>query len=294
MFNRFTSNSGSRPQRSEAEIHIWRVPLPHSVTNLRPPPRPGLTPSLLVPTWTGACLPTAAHLGMATTTERLFNRLNLWLDPAEQGRRDRFHFTQDRLRFVLCRGALRCVLAYYLGYHPSEVKLRAAPNGKPQLAGDAPPFRFNLSHTDGLCLIIVTRSLEVGIDVERIRPAVGAPELGPLVFSPREAARAARLSSGCREEHLLRTWVIKEAYLKATGTGLRTDPASLEAAELPALEFEPAPGFVAAAVALSVSSAECRLQWRDLFSPAQVNAPAEATETVHADAPGADLTLLAA
>jgi hypothetical protein len=51
-----------------------------------------------------------------------------------------------------------------------------------------------------------------------------------VALSSRERARHDRLPPRVRGEHLARTWVRKEAVLKALGTGLVTDPRTIELA----------------------------------------------------------------
>ena len=47
--------------------------------------------------------------------------------------------------------------------------LRANPYGRPEIQVEqgVPPLRFNLSHTTGLVTCAVTRSADVGVDVEQ-------------------------------------------------------------------------------------------------------------------------------
>lgn len=48
-------------------------------------------------------------------------------------------------------------------------ELARAPGGKPFFPA-FPQYRFNLTHTDGLCLCALSEA-EVGVDAERVRPA---------------------------------------------------------------------------------------------------------------------------
>jgi len=58
------------------------------------------------------------------------------LSPADWLRAKRFHFEEDRERFIAGRGVQRQVLAQYLGLEASEVEFTAGPHGKPEFVDD--------------------------------------------------------------------------------------------------------------------------------------------------------------
>jgi 4'-phosphopantetheinyl transferase len=129
-----------------------------------------------------------------------------------------FRFPRDRRRFVAARGLLPVLLARYLGAAPAAVAIRRDPGGKPRLDEPA-DLRFTVSHSDDLALYAVAWRREVGIDVERIQPALDWARLADRFFSAPE--RAALAAAGAHAATTFtRIWVGKEAYLKATGMGL--------------------------------------------------------------------------
>jgi 4'-phosphopantetheinyl transferase len=149
------------------------------------------------------------------------------LSEDERERAERLALPEDRRRFVAGRAVLRAILADALDLPPPQDGSPAgaglvfgyAAAGKPYLVDDR-QLRFNLSHSGAFCVIAVTRSGDVGIDVERLRP-VGDPQgIARRAFT--EAERAALL--GCppadREALFYRIWTRKEALLKAMGLGL--------------------------------------------------------------------------
>jgi 4'-phosphopantetheinyl transferase len=148
-----------------------------------------------------------------------------WMDslaPDEQARAARFYFERDRRRFVVGRAVLRSILGRYLGIGPSRLAFSYGPHGKPMLAGccgDA-ALRFNLSHSHGLALVAVTRSSEVGVDLERIRPLADMQQIAERCFSSQESAMLQSLPSDRRSEGFFSCWTRKEAFLKALGDGL--------------------------------------------------------------------------
>lgn len=145
----------------------------------------------------------------------------LWpcLDHEEQGRAARFYFEADRTRFIASRATLRHILGQYLGQEPERVRLGYAAEGKPHLL-DQRDLHFNLSHAGSLLLVAVSRSRQVGVDVERVPSEALVAEVSERVFSPPELAALGQLLGPARCERFAEFWTRKEAYIKARGTGL--------------------------------------------------------------------------
>ena len=149
-------------------------------------------------------------------------QLTLALSPDERERAGRFHFERDRRRFTVGRGFLRTLLAHYLGRSAAAVEFRYGPRGKPELAGGdtGSGLRFNLSHSGGRVLCALTRELDVGADLELIRPLHNLDGLAATVFSARELAALHALPAPLRQAAFYRCWTRKEAFIKALGDGL--------------------------------------------------------------------------
>jgi 4'-phosphopantetheinyl transferase len=144
------------------------------------------------------------------------------LSPEERARASRLKQDLDRAVQVRTRAVLRQVLARYLGIGSGEVAIGAGPHGKPEVVDpDRPRWpHFNVSHSGSVALIAVSRSQEVGVDVERLRD-VPWREVAHAFFSPAEVAAVARTAPDSRRAAFFDCWVRKEAYLKGLGTGLR-------------------------------------------------------------------------
>lgn len=147
------------------------------------------------------------------------------LTEAERGRAARYRAPTDARRFSAARGWLRQVLGAALDVDPGAVALSQGP-GKPHLA-DAGGPRFNLSHAGELALIAVAEQ-EVGVDVEPVAEAGRWADVVDLACSAGEAAALRRLPPEEQSAAFLRAWTAKEAYLKATGTGLVVRPGGVE------------------------------------------------------------------
>jgi 4'-phosphopantetheinyl transferase len=144
------------------------------------------------------------------------------LSDDEKAKAGRFVFGKDQRRFVTAHGALRLILGEYTGVGPSELSFAQGENGKPYL-GSSPgggDVFFNLSHSGDYTLIAVTKGLRVGVDIEGIRSNVEYLEMSRKFFSPSECAWLDRQPVSKQVVAFFRLWVVKEAFLKATGAGL--------------------------------------------------------------------------
>lgn len=152
--------------------------------------------------------------------------------PAEWARAQRFRMPLHRMRYLMARRALRCVLGARLALDPSQVALADGPHGKPRLAQGAPPY-FNLSHHEALCVIATCELAEVGVDVERVTGKPNVEELAEVSMTAAERDALVRLDAARREQAFLVAWTRKEACLKAIGCGMRIDPVRLHAGIAP-------------------------------------------------------------
>lgn len=113
----------------------------------------------------------------------------------------------------------RSVLAQYAGVPLAELTLTVDVHGKPRLAPPSSPG-FNLSHCGDVVLLAIGRGVELGVDVEVLRPRPRALQLAQRYFTADEAAALAALPEDERQQAFYRLWTAKEAVLKALGRGL--------------------------------------------------------------------------
>jgi 4'-phosphopantetheinyl transferase len=138
----------------------------------------------------------------------------------EAARAARFINDTLRRRYLRSHGALRAVLARYTA---AQLDFALGPHGKPYLPA-VPELRFNLSHSHERALIGVTLGVEIGVDIERLRPMSDCLALAERFFPPSEAAEfaavCATMPAPDRERDFFRRWTRIEAILKARGVGL--------------------------------------------------------------------------
>ncbi|HEV7402758.1 MAG TPA: 4'-phosphopantetheinyl transferase superfamily protein [Chthoniobacteraceae bacterium] len=168
------------------------------------------------------------------------------LSPEEWVRAGRFHFERDRRRFIAAHGLLRIILAKYTGIAAHDLRFGAGPHGKPLLEPNFTGLQFNLSHSDELMLLAVTRSREVGVDLEFMRENVPFESLAAHYFPPTDAWHIRTSPPAERAGLFYETWTITEARLKAAGTGF-AEPATVVQPDRWSLRtLTPASGYAAA------------------------------------------------
>jgi 4'-phosphopantetheinyl transferase len=149
---------------------------------------------------------------------------SLWtlLSADERERAQRFHFREDRDRYVTARGALRDILSRYLENSPREIRFIYSEYGKPMLDDEVGGARltFNLSHSRELALYAVAESRAVGVDVEFVREDCAGIDIAERFFSSEECSALRALAREQRTAAFFNCWTRKEAYIKARGLGL--------------------------------------------------------------------------
>ena len=150
------------------------------------------------------------------------DNFQMTLDDDERSKARRFYFSRDRERFIVARGILRSLLAGYLGRVPNSISFTYGSHGKPALASEsgADAIRFNLSHSHGTALYALTRSREIGVDLEFIRCDLKAEQIAGQFFSHSEIVALRALPPSVRDYGFFLCWTRKEAYIKARGEGL--------------------------------------------------------------------------
>lgn len=153
-----------------------------------------------------------------------------FLTAEEEDRAERFRFAEDRDRFVARRWLVRLVLAEYLERSdPAEIRLGSDDQGRPELVPQtAPAIHFNLSATDELVAVGVSRHGEIGVDVERVREVSDAGDIVERHFTANERSGFRDAGAGDRASLFVDLWTRKEALLKARGSGLTVPLDSVE------------------------------------------------------------------
>jgi 4'-phosphopantetheinyl transferase len=179
--------------------------------------------------------------------------LHGYLSTEERDRAHRYHRERDSSHYIAARGWLRLLLGSYVGSDPRALVFVQDEHGKPRLEGvTGEGLRFNVSHAGSTAVYAVARGREVGVDVERVCGDVPAGVVHRF-FSETEREALAALPAHQRLRGFFECWTRKEAYVKATGVGMRgLAQADTAAAGWSLYTIDVGPGYVAA---LAVSGA---------------------------------------
>ena len=158
------------------------------------------------------------------------------LAPDELARASRFVFQRDQRRYIVARATLRSLLAAYTGESAAEIQFGYGSHGKPYLRGTQEGERvvFNISHSSDLALFVVSRGMEIGVDVEYIATDIEVEEIANSFFSEQETSVIRSLPAPRRCELFFRLWTRKEAFVKARGQGLSIPIREFDFSRIPA------------------------------------------------------------
>jgi len=150
------------------------------------------------------------------------DKLMGWLSEDERTRMRRFHAPHHRHAYLVSHALVRGALARELACDPSSLVFETNAFGKPELVQPASAQRleFNLSHTDGLCVVALSWQSKLGCDVEQLNRSGLEVEIARRFFTPEESDEIATHPSERQILRLLSYWTLKEAYIKAEGKGL--------------------------------------------------------------------------
>ena len=169
------------------------------------------------------------HVDLTPHEEREAHALT-WLDDEERSRWRRYKYERPKREFALCRAALRSILCCRLGCGNERLAFGASEYGKPfaLVDGIAAPVSFNVSHSGKHGLVALAPRGRLGVDVEERVDRLDLDGISEFVFGPDEQADFAA-THGREKFHLFFTlWTLKEALIKALGTGFSLDPSRFE------------------------------------------------------------------
>ncbi len=134
------------------------------------------------------------------------------LNNDEQQKANSFINHHDKARFVQTRIALKQLIANHLQQDEKTINFDYNKFGKPFLTDN--PLYCNVSHSHDTALITIAKNYHVGIDIEVASKVDNLQsELKNLVYAQND---------DMQQLSFAQTWVIKEAIVKAIGTGLQT------------------------------------------------------------------------
>jgi 4'-phosphopantetheinyl transferase len=149
-------------------------------------------------------------------------------------------------KFIVARGILRDLLSGFTGTPPHKLRFQYGDAGKPALADH--DINFNVSHSADLGLFAFAPDRPVGVDVENERPVRRLLDVAQRFMTEEEVRSLAATPPEDRDATFLRSWVTREARLKAQGKGVWSGP-ERPGQNLTHKLFSPRPGYIAAVAA---------------------------------------------
>ncbi|MYJ86093.1 MAG: 4'-phosphopantetheinyl transferase superfamily protein [Rhodobacteraceae bacterium] len=154
----------------------------------------------------------------------------IWLDQKEKERLQRYRYGRTRRQYCLCRSAMRHLLCCFLNSRNEKLSFDTNNYGKPIPLIDGKPASasVNLSHSGNHGLVGIAPGGQLGIDLEVPVPLENLEGIGQMVFTGEEQSELASASGMEKINLFYRLWTLKEALIKALGTGFSLNPNQFE------------------------------------------------------------------
>jgi 4'-phosphopantetheinyl transferase len=138
------------------------------------------------------------------------------MSPSERERAQKF--VRGKESYIASRWLLRKVLARYAGVAPEAVEFLRGDKGKPYLPQRE--IHFSLSHSGHWALLAVSKVELIGVDIEAVASTRDLTGIAESYYHPHEFAHLQTLAGDAQQNYFYRLWTLKEAFFKATGTGI--------------------------------------------------------------------------
>lgn len=150
--------------------------------------------------------------------EQMFTRMLMSVSPERQQKARRYKFPKGK---ALSLGAALALdkLLQRRGLRERDQRYLEGKHGKPSFA-DHPEIHFSISHSSHFVACAMA-DCEIGIDIQHL-VKVNEP-LMRRVLSDEELEMVMAQQGEERQMLFARLWALKEAYLKAVGTGITDD-----------------------------------------------------------------------
>lgn len=158
-----------------------------------------------------------------TNSNEAFNCLSY----DEKNRANSYAFDYLRDEFIICRSTLRKVLGEFLNRSPSDICFSYSEYGKPYLSPKISSCYFNVSHSKEYFAIAIS-DVCMGVDIEYCQKDLELLQIAKEVFTSNEMTKLSILSKEKQLHEFYKMWTIKEACIKALGTGFNFDPKLFE------------------------------------------------------------------
>ena len=156
------------------------------------------------------------------TDQTKYNDYLSILSNEEREKYRRFHFDKDRHSYLISHVLVRKTLSRYCEVLPEKWQFTFNQHGKPEISPEVQcsNLKFNLSHTDGMSACVVTLESDCGVDVENIHRNNKLDAVAKRMFAGKELEVILNSDGENKQKNFFNFWTLREAYVKALGTGL--------------------------------------------------------------------------
>ncbi len=152
-----------------------------------------------------------------------------WLSPYQCEQYRKLPSNNRILRRFVAACARRVILTGVLHLPEDTICFKRDICGKPYLAGNMKTnVRFNISHSGKYALLAIRCKREVGVDIEFHSPFRNIKRIIKILHPNEQCILESITDPVKHKEAFFELWTCKEAYLKATGLGLRRGLRSLK------------------------------------------------------------------
>lgn len=145
-----------------------------------------------------------------------FETIIKFLCKEKQEKLKRLKFFEDALRTLAGEIIIRNIVKRKYKINFEDIIFKKNINGKPYI-DNIKGFHFNISHSGKWVVCAISDAL-IGIDIEKIKETNF--KVAKRFFSEEEYIDLSNKESVSKTEYFYDIWTLKEAYLKAIGTGL--------------------------------------------------------------------------
>ncbi len=144
------------------------------------------------------------------------------LSSEEREKYQRFHFEKDSHSYLVSHALVRKVLSRYCDVRPESWVFSFNQHRKPEILSsiECPNIKFNLSHADGMSACVVSLNSDCGVDVENIHRKSKLHAVAERMFAEQEIKTMSACGESEIQKKFFEFWTLREAYVKAIGTGL--------------------------------------------------------------------------
>ena len=140
----------------------------------------------------------------------------------EYEKHQKFRCTKAQKQYAQTRIMLRTLLSHYEPtIFPQAWHFVEGPYGKPYVANFlSVPLFFNVTHTENLVVVALSRYPSLGIDAEHIHKQRPILDVASFCLTRQEKLAWDELDSMDKRKNFFSLWTMKEAWVKALGRGM--------------------------------------------------------------------------